>query len=62
MERLIKNILLVKPNTIEKVQELQKDAPDVTLEELKARITVKLSELKPQVKIIYIYIISCLAI
>ena len=55
MERLIKNILLVKPNTIEKVQELQKDAPDVTLEELKARITVKLSELKPQVKIIYIY-------
>ena len=49
MEPLIKNIFLVRPENIEKLRELMKEG-DVSLETLKVKLTMKLSENKAQVK------------
>jgi hypothetical protein len=57
MERLMKNILRFKPDTIEKLRDLLEDE-DIGLEPLKERSTEKLSELKAQVKLYIIIFIS----
>ena len=55
----MKNIFLVRPDTIEKLRELMKNG-DVSLETLKVQLTTKLSENLAQVGLgkidIYIYI------
>ena len=50
MERLMKNILRFKPDTIEKLRDLLMDE-DVGLEPLKERLTKKLSDFKAEVKL-----------
>lgn len=56
MERLIKMILVVQPETIDRLRELMEEEY-VGLEELKARLDEKLSEIRTQVKsyIHYLY-------
>ena len=55
MERLMKNILRFKPDTIEKLRDLLEDE-DVGLESLEERLVEKLSELKEQVKLCIHYL------
>ena len=48
MEPLMKNIFIVRPDTIEKLQELMKNG-DISLEALKVDLVTKLSENLAQV-------------
>ena len=61
MEPLMKNIFIVRPDTIEKLQELMKDGK-ISLETLKVDLVTKLSQNLAQVGLgktnIYIHIYS----